>query len=506
MKFSRRDVLKGLGGLPVLGLFGLSVHKNRPELLNDNPTKFTDWGIDDFSKYVPESYHLRPSKDVIRLGLVGNGSRGIQILRALGYASDEWVERNRNRESFRAFSRQHTLHVEVTAISDVFSVRVDEGVDIVKNGWRSDGTRGQKLEVKGYTHYLDMLKSNEIDAVLILSPDHWHATMAIDCIKAGKHVYLEKPMTRTEQEAVQLLDVVKGSGLVFQVGHQNRQQVSHILARDLIEKNVLGKITLIETSTNRNSPHGAWNRAIHPEGNLNTIDWKLFLGSAPWHEFDVDRFFNWQKWFEYGTSVAGNQFTHYYDAVNQIMHLGIPHSVIASGGNYFYHDGRNIPDVFHSVFEYPDKELSLIYGSSLASSMYRGKIFRGNEAYMEVGDGVIMEADNNSEQYASIVKQNTSPSPLLLSFDPSSANVDGSTSATQKFYNRQGVLYTYINHEMIDVTYLHIKEWVDCIREGGQPSCDIDAGFEETITFRMANVSYLEKRQVTWDKVKRAII
>jgi predicted dehydrogenase len=506
MEISRRNLLKGLGTIPFFGAFGwaYATKKSKSDLTAIDYLK--EMGFDFNIDVVPPSYRASTDGQTIKLGIIGNGWRGAQILRALGYADPSWYNKHTTGSVAAAFHRQPNLNIQVTAICDTFSVYVDNGLELVKNSIHPDYSTGQSESVKGYVDYRDLLADSNVDAVMILTPDHWHAAMAIDAIKAGKHVYLEKPMTRTAEEANALRDTVNNSNLVFQLGHQNRQQVSHILASHLLKQGIVGKVSLIETSTNRNSEHGAWKRGIHPKGTPETINWKLFLGDAPWHPFDPDRYFNWQKWFEYGTSVAGNQFTHYFDAINQIINLGIPASAMASGGTYYYNDPRNIPDVFHATYEYPERELSLTYSASLANSKHQGKLFRGTEGTMDVGDGLLIEADKKSDKYKSYIDQSDSPTPTLYSFDPSESQIDAVASATAQFYNKQGVMYTYIDGEMLDVTHLHIKEWLDCIRNGGVPSCNIQQGFEETITFRMANISYLEQRMVRWDPVQKIIV
>lgn len=506
MGISRRNLFKSLATLPVFGAFGWAYAANTKKHELSAKDYLKDMGFDFNIDVIPQSYASPIGKQTVRIGIIGNGHRGEQILRALGYTNSKWFNEKIQSAAGKAFQRQPDLNIQVTAVCDTFSVYVDNGLETVKNSVHPDGTTGQKLPVKGYEDYRDLLADSNVDAVMILTPDHWHAKMAMDAIKAGKHVYLEKPMTRTEAEAQALLNTVQESNLVFQLGHQNRQQVSHIMATHLLKQGIVGDVTLVETSTNRNSDHGAWIRGIHPNGNQETINWKLFLGDAPWHPFDPDRYFNWQKWFEYGTSVAGNQFTHYYDAVNQIMDLGIPATAIASGGTYHYNDPRNIPDVFHATYEYPEKSLSLTYSASLANSKHQGKLLRGTEGTMDVGDGLIIEADSKTKKYREYVKSSDENSPTIYSFNPSENQYDAVTTATAQFYNKQGVMYTYIDGKMLDVTHLHIKEWLHCIREGGIPSCNIHKGFEESITFIMANVSYLEKRMVRWDHLRKKII
>jgi len=289
---------------------------------------------------------------------------------------------------------------------------------------------------------------------------------------------------------------------VFQLGHQNRQQMSYKMAKEILNKNILGMITLIETYTNRNSDHGAWIRGIDQRGNPDTINLKEFLGNATWHEFDPDRYFNWQKWFEYGSSVTGNQFTHAYDCVNQIVGIGIPQSVVATGGLYHYKDARNIPDVFNAVYNYPDKGLTLTYDCTLKNSVYRNTFLMGTDAAMEIGSGVTIYKDSESSRYSEI---KIDPKLPLYSYHPD-PKIDALSSATSNLYHLSGYGNTIIDGIVYDSSYLHMKEWIDAIRGHNHPSCDIDRGFEESITYIMSNIAYLKKKVVSWDPINEKVM
>jgi hypothetical protein len=266
---------------------------------------------------------------------------------------------------------------------------------------------------------------------------------------------------------------------------------------------VLGPVSLIETFTNRNTKHGAWIRTIPSNANESNVNWKEFLGDKPWAEFDLDKYFNWQKWFEYGTGPAGNQFTHEFDGVNQMMELGIPRTVVATGGNFYFKDPRDIPDVFNVIFQYPHKGLSLTYDCTLRSSNKRNTTIMGRDATLEASVGLAVYPDGNSSKFKNF---NENPKDPIFAYNPKHGGVDGVTSASTKAYLESGFGYTYLNGEQIDCTYLHFKEWLWCVRNGKEPSCNVDRGFEETITFYMANLAYLEKRVVEWDAENEKII
>ncbi|MBN2813658.1 MAG: Gfo/Idh/MocA family oxidoreductase [Bacteroidales bacterium] len=502
---SRRDILKGIATLPVLAYFGFRFHSQYESdilpFIEKGQTELPNFG---YIKIPSVGY--RASGDKIRLGIVGNGMRGAEVFRALGYATEGWLESNLQNgdinQNVKNFFGQENLNVEITGVCDTFSVRMEEAANIASSEVRSGGAKPQKRPIL-YSNYREMLSDNNLDAIVILTPDHWHAKMAIDAAKEGKHIYLEKPMCQTADEAKLLKGVIGQSGVVLQVGHQNRQQASYIMAKNVVESGLLGDISMIETYTFRNSSHGAWNRIIPEPASRDNINWREFLGDKRWHEFDLDRYFNWQKWFEYGTGPAGNQFTHEYDCVNQILNLGIPKRVSAVGGNFFYKDSRDIPDVLNCTFVYPDRGLTLTYNCTLKSSVQRDITFLGSEGAMQVNVALSVFADRESDKYKGKVPDFERP---MYVYNPKKGQVDASTSATMKYYQERGFGYTYHNGHRIDATYLHMKEWLHCIRNKQQPSCNVDRGFEETITFYMANLAYLENRIVEWDEENQEII
>lgn len=159
------------------------------------------------------------------------------------------------------------------------------------------------------------------------------------------------------------------------------------------------------------------------------------------------------------------------------------------------------------VFEYPDRELTLMYSASLASSRQRGRVFMGHDASMELGGTLNITADRNSTRYKrkideGLIETNTP----MLAVSPGSGEIDAVTSATEKYYASRGLTSTVVNGRRVDVTHLHLKEWIDCIRNGGEPSANIERSFEEGITILMAHRAYLEKRRVEWDPVNRRIV
>ncbi len=511
MSLLRRDFLKGLAAVPVLGLFAAGAKRNIDKEVDkktiDYYQRLKIEGLDaPYEKLTPPT-GVQGKR--IRVGLVGCGWRGQTLLQKFGYIHSDVLERHtKNGEPskwLQDLMSQEDLNVEVTGICDVFDVHTRRGIDICRNNIYPGNTHEPKT-AEVFQSYRDMVKSDNIDAILIATPDHTHADMAIAAANAGKHVYLEKPMAHSIEDAIALRDTIKKAGIVFQVGHQNRQQMSYKVGRELYQKGLLGEVTQVETYTNRNTLNGAWIRddmRDHKLGNENNINWEEFLHDAPWVEFDRKRFFSWQRYSEYGTSVTGNDFSHWYDCVNQVLDLGIPESVVALGGQYYYKTHGDMPDVLNAIFSYPDRGLSMTYDVSLKNGNFRQSRILGSEATLDIDSAVRMTKDRYSELFKD-TKIDTDD--YLYYYEPD-ADIDAISTATSRTYFRGGYGPTYIDGKIIDVTFLHVKEWIDAIRGHGKPSCDIDKGFEETVTFSLANLAYEHKRPVTWDRVnERAII
>jgi len=512
----RRSVLGALASVPFLGAFVYSFLSKKAAEDARKKAILSELGLPAGGRapaFLPRTT-LKKQGQLVRLGFIGFGGRGEDLAISAGFAHPDIIAEQRQKaledkenKWLESWLNQDDLNVDFAAVCDLFDIRTERGVAAASNEERPGGAKGFP-GAKRYKRYQDLLADKDIDAVVIATPDHWHTRIALDAVAAGKHIYCEKCLTRTEEETHQLAAAVKASPIVFQLGHQSRQQESHLQAKDLIRANVLGKVTLVETSTNRNSPNGAWVYDIHPEGSESNIDWETFQEPAPNKvPFSKERFFRWRCWFDYGTGLSGDLLSHEYDAINHILELGIPKYATASGGIYFFKDGRDVPDVFQAVFEYPDRDLTLVYSATLANGRVRGRLIMGHDATMEVMQGLTVYADADSTRYKDkIEKKIIDPELPLASYSQGAKGIDTVTSATEKYFAGRGLMYTYLAGRIMDVSHLHIADWLDCIRNGGQPRCNIDQAFEEAITCHMATRSFVEGRRVAWDPAAKKIV
>jgi predicted dehydrogenase len=511
MGLNRRDILKGLIGVPVLGVFAYSwLHKQK---LDEAAKKSIHETISlDISN--PLDGKVVSQDRQIRLGIIGTGGRGRYLLKAAGFLSPKTLKiyhedasKNKMDKRYAEFLAQPDLNIVVNGICDIYDVNAGKGQVAAANITREYDETKVGQSPKRYKNYKELLAATDIDAVIIATPDHWHGPMTIEAARAGKHVYCEKPMTWSVAETYEVVKAVTESGIIFQLGHQNRQTESYFKAKEAIEKGFLGKVNLVEVTTNRNSPEGAWVYKIDEEANHNNIDWQQFLGPAPFHEFSLERFFRWRCWWDYSTGLSGDLFTHDYDAMNQILGLGIPHSAVASGGIYFFKDGRTVPDVLQMAFEYPDRDLTLLYSASQASEKSRGRLIMGNDAWMAIDNNLDIYADPASVRYKEKIEAGIiDPAVPIYSYNPGRKQVDAITSPTEKYFAGRGLLYTYRDGQRVDPSHLHIKDWLDGIRSNTQPMCNINRGFEEAMTAHMGTIAYRENRKTFWDKEKRVIV
>jgi predicted dehydrogenase len=404
---------------------------------------------------------------VLRIGIIGCGARGELLIKAV----------------------TKDLNVEWLGVSDIYDARLKKGVAMTQ------------ANARGYKNYLDLLNREDIDAVIIATPDHWHARMAIDAAKRGLHIYLEKCMTRTVDEAIAVRNAMRQSGVVFQLGHQGRQRDLNQKAKDLIGNGTIGKITLIETTTNRNDSPVEWSYGWEGRATRDSVDWDLFEGPVSGRsEFSRERYYGWRRFWDYGTGMSGDLFTNEYDAVNSILDLGIPVSAVASGGNYYHQDGREVPDVFQAAFEFPDRNFTLLYSGTLASGIPRGTLFMGRDATLELGRALTVWADKYSSKYKGRIESAIiDPTTPFVRYETDRDDVDAISSPTTKYYADRGLTNTYRGGQKVSATQLHLAEWLHCIRNGGTPSCNIERGFEEAVTAHMATLSYREGRKVLWD-------
>src|SRR5262245_20634517 len=263
-------------------------------------------------------------------------------------------------------------NVEVIGICDIYERHKRQAKEIAP-----------KAEV--YHDFRKLLERKDLDAVVIATPDHWHAPMAIQAMEAGKDIYLEKPMTLTIEEAREVYQTSKRTRRVVQVGPQATSKGKYWAAAEAIKKGLIGKVVLSQSSYCRHSPEGEWNYPIHPDASPQNLDWKAWLGSAPQREFSPERYFRWRKYWDYSGGVATDLFYHRLAPLLIAIGQEFPSRVSASGGIYVQKDGREVPDTYTTTIDYPSGHTIIIAGS-MCNDTRIPEVIRGTKASIHFGE------------------------------------------------------------------------------------------------------------------------
>ena len=262
---------------------------------------------------------------------------------------------------------------QLTAVADIYQGRLDRA----KERWGS--------QVYTSRDYREVLARKDVDAVIVGTPDHWHAAIAEAALRAGKDVYVEKPMVHKFAEGPRLIAAQRETGRILQVGSQYASSLVFAKARDLLQQKALGELNLVEAWLDRNTAIGAWQYSLPTDATEANIDWETFLGNAPKRAFEPVRLFRWRNYRDYGTGVAGDLFVHLLTGLHFATGSTGPSRIYATGGVRYWKDGRDAPDVVLAMMDYPGFTfvLRVNLASGAAPPERFGLKFVGSEGTME---------------------------------------------------------------------------------------------------------------------------
>jgi predicted dehydrogenase len=361
-------------------------------------------------------------------------------------------------------------NVAVLAVSDVYQRRL---------------SRAQKAcEGDGFLDYRKIIDRNDIDAVLIATPDHWHARISIDALESGKHVYVEKPMTHTVEQAIELRNCVRRTKKILQVGPQGTGNDSFWQANSAIKAGRLGKVTWAHGCYNRNARTCLFNthQRIDPtagpgKNGDDFIDWDQWLGHkhglAPKIDWNPEHFFRFRKYWPYNGGVATDLL--YHKLAPLLLAISGPDGeyplrVNASGGLYIEKDGRDIPDTFLMTVDYPS-EFSIFLVSTLTNDAGIPDRIYGKHGTMEPGGDVVLKFNGDFKD----------------EFKAANEGKEEARIAVQKRRDQVG-------------------NFLDVIRNGGQLHCNVELGCATMIAIKLAVESYRQRKTMTWDaKAERVV-
>ena len=240
-------------------------------------------------------------------------------------------------------------NVEIITVCDVYETRAHNFQDQI---WR---VGGRTSAVKDYERVLEI---QDLDYVTIATPEHWHAQMTLDALDAGLHVYCEKPMTHTVEEAHAVQRKVQQTGLKLQVGVQGMSDDSYSSAFEAIQAGKIGAVIEAQIDYVRTYPadRGPWRTGVHPDlPKPDDLDWERWLGPARKRPWDPARFVEWRNYKDYSGGIASDLFIHRLTRILKACGLGYPARVVGMGGIYLWNDGRELPDNLEMLAEYPAK-------------------------------------------------------------------------------------------------------------------------------------------------------
>jgi predicted dehydrogenase len=344
--------------------------------------------------------------------------------------------------------------------------------------------------------YNEILARKDIDAVIIGTPDHWHMQASVDAMNAGKDVYCEKPMIHFYSDGPKIINTWKKTNRIMQVGSQRVSSIIYQKARELLAAGAIGKLNMVTVWYDRNSAMGAWEYTVPYDANTETCDWPRWLGTAPKIPFNGEHFFQWRKWKAYGSGVAGDLFVHLFSGVHLITNSNGPTRAQSTGGLRFWKDGRDVPDVMMSLYDYADGwNLSVRTNFVDGGSESEGFVFTGSEGSMVIaGDSVTVNRVPREKEPGVRVGLYSMPiqkrmTEIYHEKYPITYPIGPVLAGEERYVAPQG----YSDH------YHHIKNWIEAIRSREPVVEDPVFGFRAAGAALLSNVSYDSGQPAHWD-------
>ncbi len=399
----------------------------------------------------------------ITIGMIGAGARAHGLV-----------------EAFKKFPE-----IEVVAACDAYTGRLER----MKN--RTDGKADTMAD------YREIIDREDIDAVVISSPDHWHYQHSVDSLNAGKHAYIEKPLTYSIEEGAAIIEAQRRNNLAVQVGSPGPNNVLVQKARQMVRDGKLGQVTMIRANTNRNTASGAWIYPIPPDASPETVDWDLFLGSAPKRPYSPERFFRWRCYKDYSGGLSTDLYVHTCTRINYIMGAGIPERVMAMGDLYRWTRSRDVPDTINASLQYPGNFMVSLSGTF---NNQRGKsggmrILGTEGSLVFVRDELHFIPERVNESNSWITE--SWPKELADAYiaDPTIRHEEMPSSRPPGTVQGEEVYYSEGRHAIM----AHIQEWLDAIRSGSSTKEDAQVGHHSAACAHMINASMEREKIVQWD-------
>lgn len=261
-------------------------------------------------------------------------------------------------------------NVEIRAVCDVFDKRAEAAARLTG--------------AVPYRDYRRVLDNKEIDYVVIATPEHWHFRMTMEAAEAGKHIYCEKPMTHTAEEAKKVVARIRNGGVKMQVGVQGMSDDSYETAYRYVREGALGDVVLAQIDYSRNYRNDFWTGPLDPDARPGVnLDWNAWLGPAPKRAWDPERYFHWRRYWDYSSGIASDLFIHRVTRVIKALGLKFPERGVGSGGKWHFRQSpAEVPDTFNILLDYPGGP-TVVLVSSMANDTPVDHVLRGHKATLE---------------------------------------------------------------------------------------------------------------------------
>lgn len=431
-------------------------------------------GVQPFS--IIKSLRISPN-DKIRLATVGMGIQG-------------------HNDTKNALSN---AGVEFVAAADLYTDRLTRIKELQGN------------QIFTTRDYRELLARPDIDALIVAVPDHWHDTITIDALNAGKHVYCEKPMVQQINEGKPVIEAWQASGKTMQVGSQSISGSVFQEAKRLIQAGEIGEINFVESNYDRFSSIGAWNYTLPNDATAENTNWDVYLKDTPKLSFDPKRYFRWRNYRNYGTGVAGDLFVHLITGVHFATNSLGPNRIYASGNLSYWKDGRDVPDVLVATLDYPKTsthnafQMVLRVNFANAGTVLNNTRIIGSEGQLDIrGNSLILSKNKLAKApgfggYDSVFTfSEKQQKELETSYNAQYSEADRKATPVKEI--------TFKAPEGEKATILHFGNFFEHIRKGSQAVIEDPVfGFRAAAPVLACNDSYFKQKPIFWDPINMVL-
>jgi predicted dehydrogenase len=347
--------------------------------------------------------------------------------------------------------------------------------------------------------YKELLDNKDIDCIIAAVPDHWHKQVVVDAVSAGKDIYIEKPMSHSGAEGVEMVAAAQKSGRILQVGSQRVSSVICAKAKELVAQGVLGDLMLVEGSLGRNSPTGAWEYPPPTDLSPQNLDWDTWQGTVPKRDFDPLIFARWRCWKEYGTGVAGDLLVHLISGMQYVLGINqAPTRVMSMGGILRWKDGRNMPDVLGTLFQYGDIPVYMRLNLGTETpEIYR---FQGSKGLLEMTDNSVTFTPQDGLDTGPSYYSSGFPHAMREEYSRKWHQEHDPTPGKEPLV--EGTIYRGVSYDELKP---HLWNYFQAVRSRKPVVEDVVFGHHAALACHMSNQSFFRRSAVTWDEASKSI-